>query len=172
VIGASLRAGGYTVFTVGLWAVGLPAILARQPSGGFVVSLRSPLLVGFGMALVVGGGWVVLRAAAQLASRGVGVFSVAPGPVLVTDRWYSRVRNPIDIAIVSIGIGVALAVDLPRVWIIPVAAVVNGAVGAGLYEDRRLLEAFGDEFREYRERVRKWVPGSRLQAPGSSRDRG
>lgn len=155
---APVRAGGYTVFAVALWAVGLPALLARQPAGGFDVAWRHPLLVGCGIAVVAVGAWVVNRAAAQLAARGVGVFSVAPGPVLVTDGWYARLRNPIDVGIVLLGIGAALALDLPRVWIIPVAAVVNGAVGAGLYEDRRLLESFGDEFREYRGRVRKWVP--------------
>ncbi|MEX2322888.1 MAG: hypothetical protein WEA29_03865 [Acidimicrobiia bacterium] len=157
-IPASIRAGGYTVFAVGLWAVGLPAILARQPSGGFVVAWRGPVLVGFGVALVVGGACVVNRAATQLASSGVGVFSVAPGPVLVTDRWYGRLRNPIDAGVVLLGLGAAVALDLPRVWIIPVAAVVNGVVGAGFYEDRRLLEAFGDDFREYRDRVGKWIP--------------
>jgi protein-S-isoprenylcysteine O-methyltransferase Ste14 len=158
VIPAPIRAGGYTVFAVGLWAVGLPAILARRPSGGFVLAWRAPVLVGLGVALIVGGAWVVNRAATQLAGGGVGVFSVAPGPVLVTDRWYRRLRNPIDVGSVVVGLGAAVALDLPRVWIIPMAAVVNGVVGAGFYEDRRLLESFGDEFREYRERVKKWIP--------------
>lgn len=167
-IPAPIRAGGYTVFTVGLWAIGLPTILARQPSGGFVVELRGQVSVGFGVALVIAGAWVVNRAATQLAENGVGVFSVAPGPMLVTDGWYGRLRNPIDVGIVVVSIGAAVALDLPRVWILPVAALVNGVVGAGFYEDRRLLEAFGDEFREYRQRVRKWIPGPRRQAPGSS----
>jgi protein-S-isoprenylcysteine O-methyltransferase Ste14 len=158
VIPAPIRAGGYTVFVVGLWAVGLPAVLARRPAGGFVVSWRAPVLVGLGVALVVGGAWVVNRSAAQLADRGVGVFSVAPGPVLVTDDWYGRLRNPIDVGILLVGLGAAVSLDLPRVWIIPMAAVVSGVVGAGFYEDRRLLESFGDEFREYRDRVRKWIP--------------
>ncbi|HUG74957.1 MAG TPA: methyltransferase [Acidimicrobiia bacterium] len=157
-IPASIRAGSYTVFVVGLWAVGLPAILARQPAGGFFLSWRGPVLVGFGVALVVAGALVVNRAATQLAGRGVGLFSVAPGPVLVTDGWYGRLRNPIDVGILLVALGAAVALDLSRVWIIPMAAVVNGVAGAGFYEDRRLLEAFGDEFRDYRDRVRKWIP--------------
>lgn len=153
-----LPAWVFTVTTVLLWGAVLPAILARDPSGSFVVAWRGPAGGAVATALLVVGVTLIHRPGRQLAAAGVGVFGVVPGPVLVTSGWYGRVRNPIDVGATCVALAASAALAVPLIWVVPAAALVNFTVGAGLYEDRRLLEEFGDEFVGYRERVRKWVP--------------
>jgi protein-S-isoprenylcysteine O-methyltransferase Ste14 len=78
--------------------------------------------------------------------------------VLVTDGWYGRVRNPIDAGTTLMALWSLAAFDVVLMWVVPGAALINFTVGAGLYEDRRLFEEFGDEFTAYRRRVPKWIP--------------
>jgi protein-S-isoprenylcysteine O-methyltransferase Ste14 len=153
-----LRAGVFAAFVVALWAVVLPAMLTRDPAGGFGFEWRSwPLVVAAATALVAGTG-LVFYPAIRLAGAGAHLMGTRPGPALVTDGVYGRVRNPADIGstVIAAASWMALATDL--MWVVPAAAIVHYTVGIGLYEDRRLVEAFGDEFKDYRRRVPKWVP--------------
>mgnify|MGYP001596349076 CR=1 FL=1 len=146
----------YTTVTVALWAVLLPAVLIRDQGPG--VPLRPfPLLLLAAAVLVVGTG-LIHYPGRQLASAGVGLFGMTPGRVLVTDGWYRRVRNPIDIGTTLVAVSAWAAFDVTLMWVVPSAALINFAVAAGLYEDRRLFEAFGDDFTAYRRRVGKWIP--------------
>lgn len=148
----------HTIATVALWAVILPAVLIRDQEGGGGIPWRPlPLVIVAGAALLAGT-VVVHYPARQLARRGIGLFGMTPGPVLVTDGWYGRVRNPIDVGTTLMALWSVAAFDVVLMWVVPGAALINFTVGAGLYEDRRLFEEFGDEFTEYRRRVPKWIP--------------
>ena len=57
----------------------------------------------------------------------------------------------------------SLAVDL--MWVIPAGGLIYFVAGVGPYEDRRLLEVFDDEFKEYRSAVSKWLPRRRSADP-------
>jgi protein-S-isoprenylcysteine O-methyltransferase Ste14 len=148
----------HTVVTLLLWGVALPAVLARDRSGSFEVVWRGPAWVIAGVLLAGIGAFLLHLPARQLTRAGVGVFGVVPGPALVTSGWYRRVRNPMDIGATLVAVGAWAALAVPLMWVVPAAAAVNFGVGVGLYEDRRLVEEFGDEFAEYRRRVRKWIP--------------
>ncbi len=115
-------------------------------------------LVIVGAVLLVAGTALVLSSAERLAASGAPLFGVRPGPRLVGDGWYARIRNPIDVGTTMISFAALAAVAVELMWVVPMAALVNFTVGAGLYEDRRLLESFGDDFEEYRARVPKWLP--------------
>ncbi|OFW65359.1 MAG: hypothetical protein A2Z12_07400 [Actinobacteria bacterium RBG_16_68_21] len=156
----------YTAFLVALWAVILPALLLRTDHG-FVVAWRPWPFVAAATVLLVAATAAVLYPARRLAAAGARMMGTRPGPRLVTDGVYGRVRNPIDIAATVIAFTPWIALRLELGWIVPVAAVVHYTVGIGLYEDRRLTEAFGDEFKEYRRLVRKWVPRPTPPPPGS-----
>jgi len=75
---------------------------------------------------------------------------VATGP-------YRFTRNPMYVGLSTISIGVALL--LRDLWTIPLvfvaAAVIDRFVIRG--EERHLEARFGDDFRDYKRRVRRWL---------------
>jgi protein-S-isoprenylcysteine O-methyltransferase Ste14 len=148
----------YTAVTVALWGGALPAILIRDEVGSLAVPWRAPGWIVLGGALLLAGTALVLYPAERLARAGVALFGVAPGRVLVTDSWYGRVRNPIDIGTTAIAFAAWVALDVELMWVMPVAALLTFTVGTGLYEDRRLLEEFADDFERYKREVPKWFP--------------
>jgi protein-S-isoprenylcysteine O-methyltransferase Ste14 len=82
----------------------------------------------------------------------------------VTDGVYGWVRNPIEMGTVVIAMSSVVALDLELGWVIPAAALVWAIGGIGPYEDRLLLEEFGEEFSTYRKAVRKWIPRRRAES--------
>lgn len=154
-----VAAAWYTLVTAALWGVVLPGVLVADQGDG--VALRGAATLLPGVVIALAGVGLILAGARSLASRGVPLFGVTPGPVLVTDGWYGRIRNPIDAGatLLAFAAWMILAVDL--MWVVPAAALVGFTVGSGLYEDRRLGEVFGDDFTEYRTAVAKWVPRRR-----------
>lgn len=156
---------GYTVFVVALWGGVFPTVLAQEAPGAGI-PLRPWPLVAAAVLLLFGGSVLVRFPAEELARRGVGLLLVRPGPALVTDGWHGRIRNPMDVGVILIAVAAWLTVDVSITWVIPAAALVYYAAGVGPYEDRLLLEKFGDEFRAYKRGVPKWLPVSR---PGRTR---
>ncbi len=76
---------------------------------------------------------------------------------LVTDGPYRYSRNPIYLAdlLLQTGIGAAFAFE----WTLPLLAVtwLGLRVLVIRNEERYLAELFGDEYLEYRQRVRRWL---------------
>jgi len=154
-------AGGFTFFTVALWAGALPAALLVDDEGAFRLAWRPvPLIVLAGLVLLAGSA-LVYGAGRQLARSGGRLLGVRPGPVLVTDGWYRFVRNPQHIGTVLVALAPAVALAPRLMWMIPLVAAVWLVVGLEPLEDRRLLDAFGDDFRDYRSAVRPWLPRMR-----------
>lgn len=155
------RSTGYTVFTVALWGGVFPTVLAQEAQGRGL-PLRAWPLVVLGALLLLAGSALVRFPGEELARRGVGLVWVRPGPVLVTDGWHGRVRNPMDVGVILIALASWAALDVGIMWVIPAASLVYYAAGVGPYEDRLLLEEFGDDFRYYRREVPKWLPWRRV----------
>ena len=76
---------------------------------------------------------------------------------IVTSGPYRWSRNPIYLSFVLIGIGLAWALD--NLWIlmmqIPVIIVINHFVIRK--EERYLVEKFGERYKAYKARVRRWI---------------
>lgn len=153
-----LAAGGYTFFTVALWAGALPAALLRDDAGVFRFDWRPVPLVVLGALALLAGTALVFAAGRQLSWAGVGLFGFRPGPALVTDGLYRVVRNPVHVGTTLLALAPALALGPRVMWMLPLVAAVWLVVGLEPLEDRRLLEAFGDDFRRYRAATRAWIP--------------
>jgi protein-S-isoprenylcysteine O-methyltransferase Ste14 len=145
----------YVTFTALLWVVVLPGVLVVDAGG---VVWRHPIWVTLGAFAVAGGLTSMTIGARHLASAGIGLFGVRPGKVLVTDGPYAVVRNPVEIGVTLVAMGVWLVLGIPLAWVIPVAAAISFVGAYGPYEDRLLYEEFGEEFSDYRSGVRKWIP--------------
>jgi protein-S-isoprenylcysteine O-methyltransferase Ste14 len=79
------------------------------------------------------------------------------GHELATDGPFRFLRHPIYMALNLLALGSAIWVPTPLLWI----AVVLMAVGShlrGRAEERILDAAFGDQYRDYCRRTRRFVP--------------
>lgn len=134
------------------------ALLDRAlPIGGGVPdAVRGPAEI-VGWALVAAAALVEVAAARRFRRAGTTVLPHREAERLVTSGLHARSRNPIYVAHVSIAVGLGLATWNP--WLLAGA----GALGLLLHhlaivpEERFLAERFGDEFAEYRRRVRRWL---------------
>jgi len=113
----------------------------------------------FGVALIVLGSLPLLSSFARFAWDGLGTPApIAPPGNLVVTGFYSRVRNPIYVALLVILLGESLLFGDERVaewgvlfWLFTFAWVV-------IVEEPSLRQQFGEEYRTYCKNVPRWVP--------------
>ena len=110
--------------------------------------MRLPSLAGAG---------VMAMAMRGFKAAGTNVQTVLPATALVTTGIYARSRNPIYVALTTIYLGLALALN--AVWalglLVPVLVVMH--YGVIRREERYLERKFGDAYRDYSARVRRWL---------------
>ena len=80
-----------------------------------------------------------------------------PTKRLLTQGVYSVSRNPMYLALNGLAIGIALAVN--SVWMLAtlLPALVVLRTGVIAREERYLDGLFGEEYRRYSSRVRRWL---------------
>lgn len=101
--------------------------------------------------------WVVVRAGGLFQVRETTVMPYEQSTVLVTDGFYEHSRNPMYLAMLLLLAGVA--------WLL--GSVTAFAPAPFMYlvlryrviamEEAMLEETFGDEYREYKRKVRRWL---------------
>ena len=125
------------------------------------------LPLGFGLPRSVGwvvGGLLIVAAVAVMPSlfaafrRARSQYDVRVVPKgLVTEGLFRFSRNPGYVAMIVAGAGLAILLDDP--WallaLVPAAFVIHREVV--LKEEAILRRAFGEEYRQYCRRVRRWV---------------
>lgn len=144
----------------------LIVFLAAWALDSFILRFSTVLapLVPLGVRLAAAG--LVFLAALRLAHKGHVVISgeVIRQGRLVRDGVFARVRHPLYLAALLFYASLSLS-TLSLI----AAALLAGIFGfydfIASYEERILLGRHGDEFREYRRRVPKWIP--RLRAARS-----
>jgi protein-S-isoprenylcysteine O-methyltransferase Ste14 len=137
---------------------------------GFVADQLLPLPFHFPRAGVVHGTSVVIAGlliviGISLFGTGVKSFSAAATPVptnmpartLVTTGIHGRTRNPIYLGFFLVYVGIGLVAH--SLWILaltmPIAVVMRYGVVAR--EESYLERRFGDAYRDYKARVRRWL---------------
>ncbi len=119
---------------------------AEEPSravlGGLIIAMAVGLLA-----------WtlIVFRSWRLLAELDIGHELCTAGP-------FRLIRHPIYLACDLLVLGTAIWVAAPSVWLGAALVVVGGDL-RGRAEERILLEAFGDRYREYRDRTSRLIPG-------------
>ncbi len=109
-------------------------------------------------AVVIIGGSVVLAAFAFLTFRraGTSVDPRRPTMAIISDGSFRFTRNPLYLAMTLLIIGIAIAVDglWPVIMLVPTLIVMTYGV---IRREERYLEAkFGDAYRTYKAKVRRW----------------
>lgn len=109
-----------------------------------------------GAVLAACGFVIVFMAAGRFNAAGTNIPPTLPTTALVVDGIYRRTRNPfyLGAVLVYLGLGVAAGSFWAIVLVIPLVWVINTGVIAR--EERYLERKFGDAYRAYKVRVRRW----------------
>jgi protein-S-isoprenylcysteine O-methyltransferase Ste14 len=115
------------------------------------------------MRRTAGGGLILLGVA--IAAAGVRNFSRAATPVptnqpvraLVTTGIHGWSRNPIYVGMFVIYAGIGLAARSPWVLVLTLPLAITVRYGVVAREEAYLERRFGDAYRDYKARVRRWL---------------
>ena len=106
-------------------------------------------LIGFGIML-----WCII----SFAVKGRGTLSpVDPTKRLVMAGLYKFSRNPMYVGVILILIGEAIFFQSVELWIYSLFVFIAFNIFVILVEEPRLRKDFGDEYKRYCEKVRRWI---------------
>ena len=122
-----------------------------------LVTLIEPPLVYLGWLLVALAIAVILAVDRRFKRAGTTIKPFERSTALVTDGPFAFGRNPIYLSMVVALVGVFLALGslTPLAVIPPFVYIIRSRFIAA--EERMLEEAFGESYRAYRNRVRRWL---------------
>lgn len=110
-----------------------------------------------GWILIVAGIVLLFWAQATFRRHRTTLIPNRPASAMVTDGPYAYTRNPMYVSLIVLYLGLALLTGmLWTVLILPVVLVLL-TVLVIRREERYLESAFGDDYAEFRRRVRRWV---------------
>jgi protein-S-isoprenylcysteine O-methyltransferase Ste14 len=118
-----------------------------------------PLGIRLAVAFIAGAAWLALDGAATVLFRRAGTSMVPMNPTtaLVTSGPYRVTRNPmyVGMAFLYVGFAFAFGVIWALVFLPAVIAVIDRFVIA--LEEPYLERKFGQAYRDYKSRVRRWL---------------
>jgi protein-S-isoprenylcysteine O-methyltransferase Ste14 len=114
-----------------------------------------PLVLG--AILILAGLAIALLGALALRRAGTAIPPNRPTTELVTDGPYRFSRNPLYLALTLIYAGVGLIADDLWILILLVPLLLLIHWGVVVREERYLEAKFGEAYRRYKERVRRWL---------------
>ncbi len=117
----------------------------------------SPWLRGLGGVLAVGAIALAIWGRRTMKAAGTNVDPSLPALAIVSGGPFAFTRNPLYLALIVLftAIGLALADPSFLVFLLPLTLVLQ--FGVVLREERYLDAKFGDVYRGYKARVRRWI---------------
>jgi len=133
---------------------------------GFVLDRVLPLPLSLPETVLprtTGGALIVLGAA--IFAAGIRNFSRAATPVpcsrpvrtLVTSGIHGRSRNPIYVGMFLVYFGIGMAISSPWTLILTIPLAITIRYGVVAREEAYLERRFGDDYRDYKARIRRWL---------------
>ena len=117
----------------------------------------APLALGLGIVALGAAGALLVSACLLFLRRRTTIIPFGAARSLVTAGPYRVTRNPMYLGLVTAYVGVALVVNAvwPLVFLaLPVWVLQRRVIP---FEERRLVQIFGDDYRAYQQRVRRWI---------------
>jgi protein-S-isoprenylcysteine O-methyltransferase Ste14 len=119
--------------------------------------LSQGLQYASGAAAIALGGALAIPSLVLFRRAGTNVDVRKPATAIVSEGPYRVTRNPMYLGLLLVYVGAGLMTD--SIWIvalaIPLVAIVSTAVIAR--EERYLERKFGDQYRRYKQQVRRWI---------------
>jgi protein-S-isoprenylcysteine O-methyltransferase Ste14 len=156
------RAAGLLGWTLGAVAMhaAVPFELSRLGGRARPPARTTPAVRSAGLLTVAAGASLMARAFAaqyQAAPRGWALQPPPAAEYLVRAGPYRLSRNPMYTGETAVWLGWSLFYGRPAVW--AGSAILCAAWPTIVrWEERRLLEHFGDDYRAYLAQVPRWVP--------------
>lgn len=115
------------------------------------------LVPWLGLGLVAAALAIGIPGRLALKDAGTSVNPGKPTTAIVTKGPYRFTRNPLYVGLTCIFVGLALAFDTGWGFVVLVPLFVTLHFGVVRREERYLESKFGDEYRRYRARVRRYL---------------
>jgi len=136
----------------------LAAAAVLEESVPLPVSVAHSLARYVASAVVAASGFVMIAMGTRcFAAAGTNVPPTLPTTALVVDGIYGRTRNPLYLGLTLVYLGLSVAAG--SLWaiglVVPLLWVIN--VGVVKREEHYLERKFGDAYRAYKARVRRWI---------------
>ena len=135
---------------LGLAADHLLPLAVAVPEAGLVHSTIAGLVVVVGLALMAAG----IR---DFSRGGTPVPTNQPTRTLVTTGTHRWSRNPIYVGMFFIYLGIGLAARSPWIVILTLPLAITVRYGVVAREEAYLERRFGNAYRDYKSRVRRWL---------------
>jgi protein-S-isoprenylcysteine O-methyltransferase Ste14 len=139
------------LFLAGLVAV--VVISAVAPFGGF----SGTVFEAVGLALIMTGLGLNVSGSNRFERAGTPIRPGSRGGALVTDGVFRFSRNPMYLGMAAALLGAALILGSPLALVVVPAFVWVIDRSFVSMEERILEEEFGEAYRRYRARVRRWI---------------
>lgn len=141
-----------------------PVLLGGAILLGLALDRLAPLGWGWpppvrlvGLLLALAAAALALLAERRFGRHGTNVLPTRPTTAIIRDGPYARTRNPIYLGMVAFQLGLGLGLASPwTLLLVPVVAVTLH-VGVVRREEAYLEGKFGEVYRAYKARVRRWV---------------
>ena len=148
-----------------------PGVVARPPllyGAAFVVVLvfrwswPMPIFVEAvalwpGLALVAMGVGAAIWGRRTMRAAGTNINPALPATAIVTSGPFRFSRNPLYLALTLLYLGLTLAFNTWWGMVVLVPLLIIMHRGVVLREERYLAQKFGESYRQYRSRVRRYV---------------
>lgn len=141
-----------------------PLIYAAALAAGLLLNRLRPipflprsLTRAPGLSLIAGGFLLVMFGLREMKRAGTNVDPYKPATAIVTAGPYRFTRNPLYVGLTMLYAGIAARTNaLPAALLLPMVLAVMRR-GVIEREERYLERMFGDEYREYKEKVPRWI---------------
>ena len=110
-----------------------------------------------GVALAASGFGMIAMGTRRFAAAGTNIPPTLPTTALVVDGIYGRTRNPLYLGTTLIYLGLSVAAG--SLWAIGLVVLLLWVINVGVVkrEEHYLERKFGDAYRAYKARVRRWI---------------
>lgn len=128
----------------------LPFPISRRGMIHWISAIGAGSLILIGIAVFAAGVRSFSRAATPLPTN-------RPARALVETGIYSWTRNPIYLAFFLVYGGIGIIVPNPWILILALPLAITMRYGVVAREEAYLEQRFGDTYRDYKARVRRWL---------------
>jgi protein-S-isoprenylcysteine O-methyltransferase Ste14 len=127
----------------------------------WTIHLRVSLI--FGILIIILGLLVMMLTISSFIRIGKGTLAPwSPTKRLVISGLYCYVRNPMILGVLTVLLGEALSLGSVNILIWAGVFFIINNIYFIIYEEPNLEDRFGDDYREYKKHVSRWLP--RLRA--------